>query len=41
MDCDLLGHDWQRDPERRGEGLVCARCQASEAEIENWREEDK
>jgi len=31
-------HEWERDPERRGEGLVCAVCHVSEAELEGDRE---
>lgn len=27
-------HDWMRDPERRGEGLVCRCCGLTEAEAE-------
>ena len=26
-------HDWERDEDRRGEGLVCARCGVTEAEV--------
>ena len=28
-----LPHDWERDPDRRGEGLVCLRCGVTEAEL--------
>jgi hypothetical protein len=27
-------HEWMRDPERRGEGLVCRQCGVTEAELE-------
>lgn len=27
-------HDWARDPEHRGEGLICADCGVTEAEAE-------
>ena len=27
-------HDWMRDPERRGEGLICRCCGLTEAEAE-------
>jgi len=33
-DCEAGFHDWQQDPERRGEGLICAVCLISEAELE-------
>lgn len=27
-------HEWMRDPEHRGEGLVCRNCGVTEAEAE-------
>lgn len=27
-------HDWMRDPEKRGEGLICRCCGLTEAEAE-------
>lgn len=27
-------HEWMKDPERRGEGLVCRNCGATEAEVD-------
>ena len=32
-----LMHDWMRDPERRGEGLICRVCGITEAEMEAIR----
>lgn len=35
-DCDDVGyHDWIRDPELRGEGLICSICLITEAEEEH------
>lgn len=27
-------HEWERDPEQRGEGLACSGCRMTEAEAE-------
>jgi hypothetical protein len=31
-------HDWDRDPQRRGEGLACTVCGVTEAELEGDRD---
>lgn len=43
MYCGPADHDWEADPEHRGEGLICARCGVSEAELEaadGWYDDD-
>ena len=32
-------HDWQLDPERRGEGLICVKCHLTEAELDGDNDE--
>lgn len=34
MFCGPVDHDWQPDPGRRDEGLACARCGVTEAELD-------
>ena len=31
-------HEWDRDPERRGEGFMCTVCGVTEAELEGDRD---
>ncbi len=34
-ECDTYGHDWQRDPQGSDEGLICATCGVTEAELDH------
>ena len=34
MFCGPVDHNWQTDPDHRGEGCICARCGVTEAELD-------
>lgn len=34
MYCGPVDHDWQADPDHRGEGCICTLCGVTEAELD-------